>query len=223
MKKLSLAIAISCFIAQTAYADIWGHLSRRHGTGLLFEFSANHIINGKLSNHLTTQANPSENGNYQYDFRGQRYDFRMGVMIGRFVIGPEVSFGDNKYDFSAPDGSQSSGRMTSKTQGGFIMWRGDKFIPWIGINLGGKAQLKKQGITLDDPAGLNVGLGYRITNWLILNLEARKRTYETYESTGTPLAIPANGNEEFDASEVSVGLTLSWETNKKISRSRRRR
>ncbi len=173
------------------------------------------IVSGSITNTLAEQADSANDGEYKYEFSGIRWGLQVGYMLGRFVVGLEGALADFDYKFKHPSGDLlDESRFHTLLSGGFLMYRGERFVPWIGLYLDGYANDKKRDFELKSAGGLVFGFGYKLLDWLQLNIEYRSYSFYTYSSGGTEIELPTPEREEYHSSETLIGISIPFELGK---------
>jgi hypothetical protein len=133
-------------------------------------------------------------------------------MIGRVVLGLEESYARFGYKFNHPSGVLL-GRSTIDVDlmGGYLMYRGRRFVPWMSIYVDGSAKDKMQDVNLAGAFGVGFGLGYKIFEWLQLSAEYRSYSFDKYTKGGIETALPSTDREKFNGSEALIGITIPFE------------
>lgn len=173
---------------------------------------ASQMMNASLSTELKNQTPSSDDGEYKYDLSGQRFGIQLGWMLGRFVLGMDGSFSNYDYEYSTPGSSSTlSGEIATNLFGVFVMYRGRKWVPSIGIFLSGDAEDEKNNMKLEDAGGITFGLGYKLAEWLQVNLDVKSYSFTDYTLNGSKTTLPTDDMEKFSATEVAIGVSIPIE------------
>ncbi len=173
---------------------------------------ASQMINASLSTELSNQSPSSDNGEYKYDLSGQRFGIQLGWMIGRLVLGMEGSFSNFDYEYSTPASSATSkGELSTNLYGVFLMYRGKKWVPSLGMFMSGDAEDEKLKMKLEGAGGIMFGLGYKLTEWLQINFDFKGYSFDEYTLDGSKTTLPTNDMDKFSATEIAIGVSIPIE------------
>ncbi len=212
MKLLVLLVTL-CF-SVGAQADSF--LSKALGnvsTGFYLAPYGAYIANGSMKNKISNQPVAADNGDYSYDYFGSRYGVQLGPMIGKVTLGLDISFGTVDFKFKHPSGTQlGESDFNGSLISAFLMYRGNRFAPWIGfIFTGGGKFGGDDNSGLGDAAGISLGLGFKLLQWLQLNVDIRSYAYHSMKDNGTDIKLPITDQDLYNVTETLLGLSIPFE------------
>lgn len=210
--KLLTVIATVCF-SLGAQASFLGKALENTSSGVYLAGYSSYIANGSMKNKLSNQAVSANNGDYSYDYFGMRYGVQFGYMLGRVTLGLDASFGKVDFKFKHPSGEQlSESDFNSSLVSAFVMYRGDRLVPWIGFAFAGDGSFGGDDDSgLKDAAGITLGLGFKLAKWLQLNAEVRSYVFHSVKEGGTEIKLPTTDRDLFNVTETLLGLSIPFE------------
>lgn len=184
----------------------------KFSSGILIEPFALQTLTGEITGELSNQSPSTNNGVTKYEFGGQRYGLRTAWLIGRVALGVELTSASPDYKYSQPSGATvADSEIDLFLYNAFIMYRGRKWVPWLGIVLDGTGEDVGQSIEFKNAGGLTAGLGYKLTKWFQVNLEFRSYAFKEITTAGITETLPNENRSEFNANEFSIGISIPIE------------
>lgn len=172
--------------------------------------------NGSMKQDYTNQTDSNTEGTYEYKFTGSTFGIRFAYGLDQLLIGYDLRVGNLDYEYKDNNGVLiRDSDFDMNMSYGFLMYRGEKFVPWIGVALNNKLSDDSLQLEFTGSSGIMFGLGYRLGKYLQFDITYRNYRFRKEALAGNDTTFPTDGRSKPEVTEVGFGLSLGFGLNQK--------